>query len=56
VPLSPDQTAVNRLIGSVPEATRAFLGIYNHTNEPHDLECIVSDILQRRVASDDAFR
>ncbi|MFE5319209.1 FAD-dependent monooxygenase [Paenibacillus sp. NPDC056579] len=47
VPLSPEQTAVNRLIGSVPEATRAFLGIYNHAYEPHELESIVSDILQR---------
>ncbi|PYI56899.1 FAD-dependent oxidoreductase [Paenibacillus flagellatus] len=56
VPLSPEQTAVNRLIGSVPEATSAFLGIYNHTNEPHELEHIVANVLQRREAAEDAPR
>lgn len=48
IPFSPEQTAVNRLIGSVPEATAAFLGIYNHAYEPADLGRIVGHHIQRQ--------
>ncbi|MCZ8521253.1 MULTISPECIES: NAD(P)/FAD-dependent oxidoreductase [Paenibacillus] len=46
VPFTAEQTAVFHLIGSHPAATRAFLGIYNYANEPHDLERIVGELLQ----------
>lgn len=56
MPFSSEQTAVNRLIASVPEATSAFLGIYNHTSEPQHLEQVISNIVQRQVVQNEALR
>lgn len=36
--ISEQQNAVNKLISSHPKAVEKFLGIYNYTNEPADLE------------------
>ncbi|MDQ6419660.1 NAD(P)/FAD-dependent oxidoreductase [Paenibacillus sp. LHD-117] len=38
MPFTAEQTAVNRLIASDPEATRAFLGIYNRATSPQEFE------------------
>ncbi|TYP79351.1 NAD(P)/FAD-dependent oxidoreductase [Paenibacillus methanolicus] len=46
VPVTPEQQAVNRLIGSHPEATQAFLGIYNYANEPEELGMTIGRLLQ----------
>lgn len=47
-PFTPEQRAVNRLIAAHPEATRAFLGIYNHAVEPQEFEGIVGGLLAAR--------
>lgn len=44
-PFTPEQSAVNRLIAAHSEATRAFLGIYNHANEPQEFERLVGSLL-----------
>lgn len=36
---------VNRLIAASPEATRAFLGVYNRAVEPQELESILMGML-----------
>ncbi|GFN34107.1 FAD-dependent oxidoreductase [Paenibacillus xylaniclasticus] len=46
VPFTPEQMAVNRLIATHPEATKAFLGVYNHALEPEQLEQIIGRLLQ----------
>jgi 2-polyprenyl-6-methoxyphenol hydroxylase-like FAD-dependent oxidoreductase len=51
VPLTPEQEAVNRLIGSDAEATRVFLGLYNYTAEPSDLEREIGRLLQSGQAA-----
>ncbi|MDQ1909079.1 NAD(P)/FAD-dependent oxidoreductase [Paenibacillus sp. GD4] len=45
VPVSAEEAAVNRLIGSDVEATRTFLGLYNYTREPADLEREIGRLL-----------
>ncbi|MFC5470975.1 NAD(P)/FAD-dependent oxidoreductase [Cohnella suwonensis] len=45
VPFTPEQRAVNRLIAAHSEATRAFLGIYNHAVEPQDFEHLIGSLL-----------
>ncbi|AFC31536.1 monooxygenase FAD-binding protein [Paenibacillus mucilaginosus 3016] len=50
MPFTPEQTAVNHLIGAHPEAARAFLGMYNYANEPHDLERLIGELLQGQGA------
>ncbi|MBB6634259.1 NAD(P)/FAD-dependent oxidoreductase [Cohnella thailandensis] len=45
VPFGPEQTAVNRLVAAHPEATRAFLGIYNHAVEPQEFEQVIGGLL-----------
>ncbi|TCP52178.1 2-polyprenyl-6-methoxyphenol hydroxylase-like FAD-dependent oxidoreductase [Tumebacillus sp. BK434] len=45
IPFTPEQTAVNKLIGSDEQATRAFLGFYNYHNEMEDVEKEVGRIL-----------
>ncbi|MBD0384026.1 NAD(P)/FAD-dependent oxidoreductase [Paenibacillus sedimenti] len=45
-PVTMEQTVANRIIGSNPDATRAFLGIYNYANEPEELGQIVMHLLQ----------
>lgn len=47
-PIGPEQAAVNRLIAGVPEATDAFLGIYNHASEPQDLERVIASIIGKQ--------
>ncbi|WP_123042499.1 NAD(P)/FAD-dependent oxidoreductase [Cohnella candidum] len=44
-PFTAEQSAVNRLIAAHSEATRAFLGIYNHANEPQEFERLVGSLL-----------
>lgn len=44
VAFTPEQQAVNQLIASCPEATRSFLGIYNHAVEPHQFEQAVREL------------
>lgn len=46
VPFSPEQTAVNRLIAGHPEATAAFLGLYNHATSPEELGRLVGGLLR----------
>ncbi|WP_426446540.1 NAD(P)/FAD-dependent oxidoreductase [Paenibacillus sp. S-38] len=46
MPFTPEQTAVNHLIGAHPEAVKAFLGMYNYANEPQDFERLVGELLQ----------
>lgn len=46
VPFTPEQMAVNRFIAAHPEATRAFLGIYNHALEPQDFERLIGSLIQ----------
>ncbi|MBB3110723.1 2-polyprenyl-6-methoxyphenol hydroxylase-like FAD-dependent oxidoreductase [Paenibacillus phyllosphaerae] len=45
-PVTPQQQAVNQLIGASPEATQAFLGIYNYANEPEHLGQVIGRLLQ----------
>lgn len=52
VPLRPEQAAVNRLIGRHPEATSAFLGLYNHSRTPEELERIVGGLLRQEPQID----
>lgn len=46
VPFTPEQRMVNRLIAAHPEATRSFLGIYNHAVEPFEFEGLIGRMLQ----------
>ncbi|MEV5025415.1 NAD(P)/FAD-dependent oxidoreductase [Paenibacillus sp. LPE1-1-1.1] len=41
VPYTPEQIMVNRLIAAHPQATSAFLGMYNHANEPGELGRVI---------------
>jgi len=50
VPFTLEQRAVNRLIGTHPEAARAFLGIYNHAVEPQEFEQVIGGLLPRPVS------
>jgi len=45
-PFTPEQTMVNHFIAAHPEATRAFLGMYNHALEPQQFEPLVVRLLQ----------
>ncbi|MFC3769119.1 NAD(P)/FAD-dependent oxidoreductase [Paenibacillus sp. GCM10012303] len=45
VPFTQEQHMVNRLIAASPEATRAFLGVYNRAVEPQELESILMGML-----------
>ncbi|KRE83725.1 hypothetical protein ASG89_11405 [Paenibacillus sp. Soil766] len=45
-PVTPEQSMVNQLIGSSPEASQAFLGIYNYANEPELLQMTIMQLLQ----------
>ncbi|ARU60737.1 monooxygenase [Tumebacillus avium] len=45
IPFTPEQTAVNKLIGSDAQATSTFLGFYNYANEMEDVEREVGRIL-----------
>lgn len=45
-PLSEEEKMINRLIGSSPEATSAFLGLYNRAAGPQDLEQAIQRVLQ----------
>ncbi|TMV48704.1 FAD-dependent monooxygenase [Paenibacillus mesophilus] len=45
VPFTPEQRLVNRLIASHPEATEAFLGIYNRAVEPEEFERMIVRLL-----------
>ncbi|MBW7476457.1 NAD(P)/FAD-dependent oxidoreductase [Paenibacillus oenotherae] len=49
VPTTEEQSAVNRLIGSSGEATAAFLGLYNYSKEPEDLEAVISRLMQGQI-------
>lgn len=46
VPTPAEQHAVNRMIGVYPEATRAFLGIYNYANEPEELGSTIGRLMR----------
>lgn len=46
VPFTPEQTMGNRFIAAHPEATRAFLGMYNHALEPERFEPLIMSLLQ----------
>lgn len=52
VPVTPEQTAVNWMIGIHPEAKRAFLGMYNHTNGPEELERVIGGIMSGGAANE----
>ena len=45
VSFTPEQQHVNRMIAAHPDATRAFLGIYNHAVEPEDFERLIGGLL-----------
>lgn len=45
VPFTPEQRLVNRLIASQPEATEAFLGIYNRAVEPDEFAQMIGRLL-----------
>lgn len=46
IPSTVEQSAANRIIASNPDATRAFLGIYNYANEPEALGQTLMSLLQ----------
>ncbi|GMK39720.1 FAD-dependent oxidoreductase [Paenibacillus sp. CCS19] len=46
VPFTPEQTMVNRLVAAHPEATSAFLGMYNHALEPQQFGEVIGRLLQ----------
>jgi 2-polyprenyl-6-methoxyphenol hydroxylase-like FAD-dependent oxidoreductase len=48
VPFTPEQTAVNGLIAAHPEATSAFLGMYNHAVEPQEFEQLIGSLLKSK--------
>lgn len=50
VPYTPEQSAVNRLIADHPQATSAFLGMYNHANEPGELGRLIGEILSNSIS------
>lgn len=53
LPLTPEQTAVNHLIASHPQATSAFLGMYNHANEPGELGRLIGEILSNPTTQEE---
>lgn len=48
VPFTQDQRMVNRLIAASPDATSAFLGVYNRAVEPSQFESIVMRMLAKQ--------
>ncbi len=50
-PVTPEEEAANALIGSSPEATRFFLGIYNYTSGAGDIEKAVGRLMAERSIS-----
>ncbi|MBD3917344.1 FAD-dependent monooxygenase [Paenibacillus sp. PR3] len=46
VPFTTEQTMVNRFIAAHPEATQAFLGMYNHALEPEQFGGVIGRLLQ----------
>ncbi|XID91514.1 NAD(P)/FAD-dependent oxidoreductase [Paenibacillaceae bacterium WGS1546] len=49
VPFTPEQRMLNGLVAADPEATRAFLGIYNHACEPEEFEQLVGSLMQQSM-------
>lgn len=47
-PFTPEQRMVNQLIAASPEATSAFLGMYNRAVEPQQFESILMEMLARK--------
>jgi flavin-dependent dehydrogenase len=45
VPVPPEITAAYGLVGTDPQATRTFLGIYNYVNEPEDLQSEIGRLI-----------
>ena len=50
-PVTTEEEAVNGLIGSDPLATRTFLGLYNYSSSPEDIEREVGRLLAARSIS-----
>lgn len=48
IPFSQEQRMVNRFIAASPEATSAFLGVYNRAVEPQQLESLIIGMLAKR--------
>ncbi|CAM4480876.1 2-polyprenyl-6-methoxyphenol hydroxylase-like FAD-dependent oxidoreductase [Paenibacillus endophyticus] len=48
VPYTPEQQAVNHLIATYPQAACAFLGMYNHANDPGELGRLLGEISSNR--------
>ncbi|MCD9020463.1 hypothetical protein [Cohnella silvisoli] len=44
-PVPPEITAAYGLVGTDPQATRTFLGIYNYVNEPEDLQAEIGRLM-----------
>lgn len=47
-PFTPEQRMVNQLIAASPEATTAFLGVYNRAVEPQQFESILMGMLAQK--------
>ncbi|TLS48671.1 FAD-dependent monooxygenase [Paenibacillus antri] len=50
-PVTPEDEMVNGLIGSDPQATRTFLGLYNYMSGPEDVEREVGRLMAERSIS-----
>ncbi|WHY00916.1 NAD(P)/FAD-dependent oxidoreductase [Neobacillus sp. DY30] len=46
IPFSEEQHLVNQLIGSNPELTQTFLGIYNYASDPIELEIKIGSLIE----------
>lgn len=52
VRFTPEQRYVNHLIAANPQATSAFLGIYNHAVEPQQFEAVVGELVAGQKTDD----